>query len=362
MVYFPATFYDGITSKSTDILIGIDNNHVWHFRVPNGKPSLDLPNPIHFSDVKVQTKIGNAPRIIHLPNKIQIITDEHVAIDSAIKHYNKGRFIFSQFLPVLEKRSFAIACLLVATLAFCSFSYFVALPFATAQIAEIMPDSLAKKLGKEGMKMADSDFLEPTTLSPDKQYELRKHFTRIIDAQPLDLNIKFRSAPDVGANAFALPDGTIVFTDELINLTDDLNELESILAHEIGHVYHKHTLKQMVHQNILSFLMMLAGITTDVSTVGHSLLELSHSRDNETEADTFAELYAEKGYYEPKAFANIMTKMMNSHDMGCLIVEYAVTCSVNEEDSLAKYLSSHPVSEARIQRFLDLQKQTDLLK
>ena len=51
-------------------------------------------------------------------------------------------------------------------------------------------------------------------------------------------------------NAFAYPNGKIYITDELIQdleTTDD--ELAAILAHEIGHVVNRHSIKGLVEKS-----------------------------------------------------------------------------------------------------------------
>ena len=58
--------------------------------------------------------------------------------------------------------------------------------------------------------------------------------------KPLDdghvYQLEFRHGGYIDANAFALPSGIIVMTDELVELAKSDDELISVLAHEIGHV------------------------------------------------------------------------------------------------------------------------------
>ena len=46
----------------------------------------------------------------------------------------------------------------------------------------------------------------------------------------------FRKSDAIGANAMALPSGTIVVTDGLVTLAEDDREILGVLAHEAGHV------------------------------------------------------------------------------------------------------------------------------
>jgi Zn-dependent protease with chaperone function len=46
------------------------------------------------------------------------------------------------------------------------------------------------------------------------------------------------------ANAFALPNGRVVVTDELVELLkNDSDALRAVLLHEIGHVQHHHSIR-----------------------------------------------------------------------------------------------------------------------
>ena len=66
------------------------------------------------------------------------------------------------------------------------------------------------------------------------------------------------------ANAFALPSGIVVLTDELEALAQHDDELSAVFAHEIGHVVHRHSMR-MVIQHSASALLML-GLLGDVNS------------------------------------------------------------------------------------------------
>lgn len=58
-------------------------------------------------------------------------------------------------------------------------------------------------------------------------------------------------APQIGANAFALPDGTLVVTDELVELAgDNDDEVLAVLAHELGHIHERHGLRLLRTQGL----------------------------------------------------------------------------------------------------------------
>lgn len=59
----------------------------------------------------------------------------------------------------------------------------------------------------------------------------------------VNYRLLFRRGGRVGADAFALPSGAIIVTDELIALAKHEYEVVAVLAHEIGHVRNRHGLR-----------------------------------------------------------------------------------------------------------------------
>ena len=102
--------------------------------------------------------------------------------------------------------------------------------------------------------------------------------------------VVFRRGMSLGANAFALPSGIIVVTDELITLSGNDDELMAIFAHEINHVKRRHALRSILQSTGIFFLVTL--LTGDVTSIANFasilpalLIENGYSRDFEREAD-----------------------------------------------------------------------------
>lgn len=100
---------------------------------------------------------------------------------------------------------------------------------------------------------------------------------------------RFHLADDARVNAFALPGGHMVVFTGLIRATDNAEELAGVMAHEVGHVELRHTLRNMIHalgwRAVLSVALgdFAWGIWGDMA---RELGDLSYSRDMELEADT----------------------------------------------------------------------------
>ncbi len=93
-------------------------------------------------------------------------------------------------------------------------------------------------------------------------------------------------------NAFALPGGTVVFTDELLKKLDSDEAKAFVLAHEIGHVIRRHAPRRIAGTVLFGLLSgIVFGDGSALSSVTNSafgLNDLRHSRTAESEADITA--------------------------------------------------------------------------
>ena len=142
----------------------------------------------------------------------------------------------------------------------------------------------------------------------------------------------------IGPNAFALPDGTVILTDELIELApDDPDMVMGVLAHEISHVHLEHSLRRLYRAAGVAGLILLIGGdigagAEDLLVQGSALLALSYSRSHESEADRYSVELMSKVGRDPAAIARffdlLVEKFGDQGDMG--------------------FLSTHPATAARI--------------
>jgi Zn-dependent protease with chaperone function len=152
----------------------------------------------------------------------------------------------------------------------------------------------------------------------------------------------------------ALPDGHIIFTDAMVELAEDDDELVSVFAHEIGHLAHKHVLRRVIQDSMLTLVIVL--VTGDVNSassiviaIPSIMLELAYSREFEREADDFAFEFMRAHDLKPIHFARLMRRLSMSRIMGDDDEEQpqAKDAEVVESD----YWSTHPATEERVQRF-----------
>lgn len=174
------------------------------------------------------------------------------------------------------------------------------LPAAAEKIAAALPPSLDQRRGQSAARALETRLVAPSRLSDQRLAQVQQVLRAIVPAatsQPIRLLV--RSAPRLGANALALPDGAIMITDamvlQIIGKADSFGEwqtaqLAGVLAHEIGHVQHRHSVRVMARSSLTAAAS--AALFGDFSIVAAGLpalvMNMRYSREMESEADDYA--------------------------------------------------------------------------
>lgn len=139
-------------------------------------------------------------------------------------------------------------------------------------------------------------------------------------------------------NAFALPDNSIVVTDDLIAMAEHPDEVTGVLAHEIGHIAHRHVMTNVIRNIGVGVFFDIvfggAGAGQAVAIASVNLAALRYGRDDETEADESGLDYLEAANIDPAALARFFDRIAElEQEMGA--------------DDIPTLLASHPASAAR---------------
>jgi beta-barrel assembly-enhancing protease len=135
-------------------------------------------------------------------------------------------------------------------------------------------------------------------------------------------------------NAAALPGGYIVVFKPAITETDP-DALAGVLAHEIGHVRHRHVTEALIREfGIGALIRLFAG---GVGANAEQIVALSYTRDNEAEADADAIAALKRANISPKPTADLFNRL--ARETG------------ESPRFSAEFLQSHPLSGKRAQRF-----------
>ncbi len=206
---------------------------------------------------------------------------------------------------------------------------------AVALTLPFFPPELEQKIGESALEWFEQNHEAPVTNL--REGVLRSSIERIEALHP-DLGPVTVLVSDLPVeNAFALPGGYIVVFQGILDVMQDEDELFGLLAHELGHIQHRHGTKRLLRSAWLAFVTgVLIGDVTAVSTLlidsGSTLVTLAHDRDEEREADRFAAEVLQSLGRDTAGLARLLDRISGDFDMG----------------EWAAWLSSHPSTDERM--------------
>jgi Zn-dependent protease with chaperone function len=231
---------------------------------------------------------------------------------------------------------------LAVTAAMLAASYWLVFPVIVRVVAAGVPQGALEAVGSQTLASLDDGLLEPTTLSVPRQQELTSAFRRlsIPPALAAHTRLEFRRSDALGANALALPSGVVVMTDGLVALATDVDDVVAVLAHEVGHLEGRHSMRAVVQSALVSGLIAL--VVGDVSALAAAapaaLLNARYSRDLEREADAYAVGALRAIGVRPTKLADMLERMEAEH----------AKAAGDSPAGVFSYLSTHPTTDERL--------------
>jgi predicted Zn-dependent protease len=283
--------------------------------------------------LSVSPRIGRSARFISFPDGGQLQCDDSPLLDVLPQESaTEGAVAW------LERRWSTALIATVLTAALLALGYVYGLPRMAEYAVARIPIQAEVHLGEQALRQLDSGgWFKPTALSAQEQQQIRAGFLTLVDGLPLEksYNLQFRSGARIGANALALPGGTLVITDELVRLTDSPEEVMAVLAHEIGHVELRHTLRQVLQDSLVD--AVVATLTGDSLTSGMpmALAKAQYSREFETQADEYAFALLKRHHISPSRFADLLERL---------------EARSGSDNRGTTFLDSHPPTPERILR------------
>lgn len=225
------------------------------------------------------------------------------------------------------------------------------LPMAATGMLRVVPLSVDQSLGQSTLDSLLGGLLAPSKVPEATQARLRAQFQAALarhqhaqgGAHPTHANVRilFHSSR-IGPNALALPDGSIVVTDDMVELLEDREDvLIGILGHELGHVEARHGMRMVIQSSLLGAVTSLAlGDVSGLLAGAPALLgHLHYSRQMEREADDVAIAFLKANAMRPGIMAVLFERLADGEE------------TETEPDRIGIALSSHPADAERIARF-----------
>ncbi|MGR8929167.1 MAG: M48 family metallopeptidase [Gammaproteobacteria bacterium] len=331
MITIKGYYYDGRCSAQTPVSVSFADSGVVSIIGDN----LSLTANVHL--LTITARLGNTRRSLFMPNGAKLETDDNDAVDSICRQFSKHRW--QATLHRVEQRWLTVLSAVVISILFIWSIIEFGIPLAAEWAAKGVPQHLEVQLGKQTLANLDKWLFDDSNIDTAKQAQLTQHFQRFTANANNDhrYRLLLRDSKKMGANALALPGGTIVMTDALLRLAENDDQLLAVLAHEMGHIEYQHGLRSLLQNSFTAILMI--GLVGDISSISSLsatlptlLVESRYSRQFEQEADLYAVSLLREQQIDTEQFVRILSLLEQTH----------------HSDTEFDYLSSHPAMSKRL--------------
>ncbi|UGA41508.1 M48 family metallopeptidase [Bradyrhizobium quebecense] len=210
-------------------------------------------------------------------------------------------------------------------------------PLAAERLTPLVPDSFERRLGDVAEAQVKVVFDGKPCSNAAGQAAFEKLIGKLRETAGLDNSVQSGVLETSVPNAFALPGGKVYLFEGLVEKAENPDEIAGVLAHELGHLRHRDSMRELIHNGGTSFLIgLLFGDITGSGALlfaSRSLVTSSYSRDAETNADSFAIETMHKLGRPAKPMGELMFRVTGK-----------------EGGKGLSLVSSHPLTEDRLAR------------
>lgn len=322
---------DAHTQSGEKVALAVNSDGILFTQIDGVETALGKPS-------QYQARMGDKRQYaeVKLPDIGVLRTTETDVIDAWFAHLDlSGERTKKRVSPTTIGLGILGAIVLSILLVF-----WLGLPWVARLAAEHIPPEWEKSLATTMLTTLADDGFKPSTISVEEQNRYRKLFDAVAMGASYGnpITLEFRSWTD--PNAFSIPGGVVVVTDQMLTLMSTDDEFSAVMAHEIGHLEKHHGIRSVLQQGgawlVVSLLIGdTSGLTAIATALPATLIDSAYSRGFEREADEYAFARLRQMLISPRAFAGLMRKMKLQADSGT--------------SGALKYFSSHPPTDERIE-------------
>lgn len=310
----------------------------WKFASIRWNPASDKKNPPFHLDHRadenrVETLVVDDPYFLE--------NFRRLAPDSLDSHWDR--------LPWMRPLAIVAGLLLVPIFVYVLWNF--AIPSIADKVAMRVPVEWEDKLGEVVLQGLIADSKKDP--DPKLQQAVDKIVQRLLTANPdQPYKIRVYILPDETINALALPGGSLIVFQGLLDVAESPEELAGVLAHEIQHVVLRHSTRAIIRtlaSEVLITLMVgdVNGMMQGIIDVAGELNGLRHSRKMESQADQKGMEMILGAGIDPMKMVRMFEKLTDEEEKVWAQVREAVG-SDDESASWFNYFSTHPAGEDRI--------------
>lgn len=213
----------------------------------------------------------------------------------------------------------------------------VGVPLASGPLARMTPPAYEARLGQT--YAAQLGVIFPACMGQDGQDVLHAFGDRLEDGMDSPFNIMVEAVEAPMVNAFALPGGRVLVTDDLIAEAGGPEELAAVIAHEAAHVERRHVMQAVWRSLGLGLILDAAvgggtGAGQQAVLLFSSVAELRYSRQAEAEADLRGQEILHGLGYSSEGMASFFRRLAGEREP-------------TRAAAMMEFLSTHPDSLGR---------------
>lgn len=215
---------------------------------------------------------------------------------------------------------------------FCIVAYLYLIPWMGEKAVYLIPKDAEIQLGKS----IASSFRNAEVVDGNATLVANEFLSQLKASKDYNINLTVIKSETV--NAFALPGGQIFIYSGIIDKMNNYEEFTALLAHEITHVTHHHSLKSLGRSAASSIFIAslfgdVTGVTAGILDQANQIKQLTYSRELETQADLEGVKWMVNNQISPKGMLDLMEILSKEQD---------------QAPKFMKYLSTHPETNERI--------------
>jgi len=332
---FSATLVDGYTGKRRTVDVVVEPHRLRVF-TEEGEPLDDWTvKGLQFAE-KVER--GRPVRLTHADHNRARLIIENPAILSELR--SAGIALRADRSAWRGLPTWAIVALVV--LGGLAIGLLNGSTLVTDSLVYLVPTTVEKSWGQETIAtiVQQAPFCEGSE-GKEALQTLVKRLSATTEP-PFPFEVHVNNAPVT--NAFAVPGGQIVIFRGLLATATSPEEVAGVLAHEMAHEVRRHPTRGVVRalgiQTVMGFVSGNTGKGLGAAT--GALINLSHGRDDESEADRIGVQMLNKANIRADGLSNFFERMSGTSDAT------SATRKNRRQLNLLTYLSTHPSDASRI--------------
>lgn len=346
-----ALLFDGRSARARPVVLRIEGDALLAEPAstapeptPDGAPAGPWRWPLR--SVRWPERTRHGQRIIELADGARLQCAQVQAFDAwAAAHGRRDSAVVR-----LQQSWRGVALALLLTLVVLAGAWRWGVPAAAQALLVAVPPSVDAAVGERALQSVQDAWFKPSTVPAARQAELRQAFAAALaqahpGGVPLRWQLEFRAgAKALGPNAMALPGGTIIVTDALVELLADRPDaLLGVLAHEWGHVRHRHGMHGLMRATLVGALasLLVGDFSSLLAAAPVLLVQQSYSRDFEREADAESVRVLRAAGHSPAAMVEFFRRVRAAGD----------------RTSVPVALASHPDDDERVRTFEEAARQ-----